>query len=105
MKARIRFRIGVDVRMHQLTRAQADVIGHQHQLPQGGHETAQRPLQTEERRRIGALENGSVHVDVDGQSARVVKSLRHEQRTAHLDGVPEVGHVVQDAIGVDVVVR
>ena len=105
VESRIGFGVGVDIGVHQLACAQSDVVRHQHELSQGGHESAKGPFHAEERRGIRALENGAVHVDVDGKSARVFHPLRHEQRTAHLDGVPEEWHVVQDAVGVHVKLR
>ena len=105
VEAGIRFGVGVDVGVHQFTRSKAHVIWHQHQLSKRRHQPAEGAFNAEEGRRVGAVKDGAVHVDVDGQSARVVKSLRHKQRTADLDGVAQEGHVVGDAVGVDVVVR
>ena len=95
----------MDIRVHELTRAQPDVIGHQHKLSQGGHQSSKGAFGTSKRRGVGALENGPMHVNVQWKPAGVFRALRHEQGAADFDGVAEVWHVIKDPVHIDVVFR
>ena len=100
----IRLRGCMHVWVHEGTRAQPHVVRHQHKLPQGGHQTAKGTFNAQVRRCIGALEDGAVHVKMDGKATRVFKSLRHEKSAADHNRVFEVGHLVGHAVGIDVVI-